>query len=61
MSVNVQSAKHPKWPTRVWRRLAALDAAISVSPTERLQKRIAALEQKVAAADEPRRRSDDNG
>jgi len=34
MSVNMQSTKHAKWTTRVWRTLAALDEAISVSPME---------------------------
>ena len=46
MSVNMQSTKHAKWTTRLWRILAALDEAISVSPMERLEKRIAVLEQK---------------
>ena len=54
MSVNMQSTKHTKWTTRMWRTLAALDEAISVSPMEHLQKRIAALEQKVAVGSEPR-------
>jgi hypothetical protein len=35
--------------------LAALDEAISVSPLEHLQKRIAVLEQKVGAGSEPPR------
>jgi hypothetical protein len=47
MNVNMQSTKHAKWMTRMWRTLAALDEAISVSPMEHLEKRIAALEQKV--------------
>jgi hypothetical protein len=34
MNVNVQSTKHAKWTTRIWRTLAALDDAISVSPME---------------------------
>jgi hypothetical protein len=55
MSVNMQSTKHTKWTTRMWRTLAALDEAISVSPMEHLQKRIAALEQKVGAGSEPPR------
>ena len=55
MSVNMQSTKHAKWTTRVWRTLAALDEAISVSPMEHLEKRIAALEQKVCAESEPQR------
>ena len=37
MSVNMQSTKHTKWTTRMWRTLAALDEAISVSPMEHLQ------------------------
>ena len=55
MSVNMQSTKHTKWTTRMWRTLAALDEAISVSPMEHLQKRIVALEQKVGAGSEPPR------
>jgi hypothetical protein len=55
MSVNMQSTKHTKWTTRMWRTLAALDEAISVSPMEHLQKRIAVLEQKVGAGSEPPR------
>ena len=46
MSVNMQSTKHAKWTTRLWRTLAALDEAISVSAMEHLEKRIAVLEQK---------------
>jgi hypothetical protein len=49
MSVNMQSTKHTKWTTRMWRTLAAWQEAISVSPMEQLEKRIAALEQKVGA------------
>ena len=49
MSVNMQSTKHTKWTTRMWRTLAALGEAIDVSPMEHLEKRIAALEQKVWA------------
>ena len=52
MSVNMQSTKHAKWTTRLWRILAALDEAISVSPMEHLEKRIAALEQEVSAGSE---------
>jgi len=55
MSVNMQSTKQAKWTTRVWRTLAALDEAISVSPMERLEKRIAVLEQKLWAGSEPPR------
>ena len=55
MSVNIQSTKRTKWTTRMLRTLAALDEAISVSPMEHLQKRIAALEQKVGAGTEPSR------
>jgi hypothetical protein len=55
MSVNTQTTKHPKWTTRMWRTLAALDEAISVSPMEHLQKRIAALEKKVGAGSKPPR------
>jgi NAD(P)-dependent dehydrogenase (short-subunit alcohol dehydrogenase family) len=55
MSVNMQSTKHTKWTTRMWRTLAALDEGISVSPMEHLQNRIAALEQKVGAGSEPPR------
>jgi hypothetical protein len=51
MSVNMQSTKHTKWTTRMWRTLAALDD----SPMEHLQKRIAVLEQKVGAGSEPPR------
>jgi hypothetical protein len=54
MSVNMQSTKHAKWTTRLWRTLAALDQAISVSPMEHLEKRIAVLEQKLWAGSEPR-------
>jgi hypothetical protein len=39
MSVNMQSTKQAKWTPRVWRTLAALDEAISVSPMEHLEKR----------------------
>jgi len=52
MSVNMQSTKHTKWTTRMWRTLAALDEA---SPMEHVQKRIAALEQKAGAGREPPR------
>ena len=55
MNVNMQSTKHAKWTTRMWRTLAALDEGISVSPMEHLEKRIAALEQKVWAGSEPPR------
>ena len=55
MNVNVQSAKHAKWATLMWRTLAALDVAISVGPMEHLEKRIATLEQKVWAGSEPPR------
>ena len=55
MSVNMQSTKHAKWTTRMWRTLAALDEAISVSPMEHLEKRIAALEQEVWVGSEPPR------
>jgi hypothetical protein len=37
MSVNMQSTKHAKWTTRLWRTLAALDEATSVSPMEHLE------------------------
>ena len=47
MSVNMQSTKHAKWTTRLWRTLAALDEAISVSAMEHREKRIAVLEQKL--------------
>jgi hypothetical protein len=40
MSVNMQSTKHAKWTTRVWRILAALNEVISISPVEHLEKRI---------------------
>ena len=52
MSVNMQSTKHAKWTTRLWRTLAALDEAISVSAMEHLEKRIAALEQKLCDGSE---------
>ena len=55
MSVNMQSTKHAKWMTRLWRTLAALDEAISVSPMGHLEKRIAVLEQKLLAGSEPPR------
>jgi hypothetical protein len=55
MNVNMQSTKHAKWTTRIWRTLAASDDAISVSPMEHLEKRIAALEQKIWAESEPQR------
>jgi hypothetical protein len=55
MSVNMQSKKHAKWTTRLWRTLAALDEAISVSAMEHLEKRIAVLEQKLWAGSEPLR------
>ena len=47
MSVNMPSTKYAKWTTRLWRTLAALDEAISVSAMEHLEKRIAVLEQKL--------------
>jgi hypothetical protein len=47
MSVNMQSTKHAKWTTRLWRTLAALDEAISVSAMEHLKKRIAVMKQKL--------------
>ena len=49
MSVNIQSTKHAKWTTRLWRTLAALDQAISVSAMEHLEKRIAVLEQRFSS------------
>jgi hypothetical protein len=49
MSVNMQSTKHAKRTTRMWRTLAALNEATSVSPMEHLEKRIAVLEQKLWA------------
>jgi hypothetical protein len=55
MNVNMQPTRHAKWTTRMWQTLAALDEAISVSPMEHLEKRIAALEQKVWAGSEPPR------
>jgi hypothetical protein len=55
MNVNMQSTRHAKWTTRMWQTLAVLDEAISVSPMEHLEKRIAALEQKVWAGSEPPR------
>jgi hypothetical protein len=55
MSVNMQSTKHAKWTTRLWRTLAALDEAISVSAMEHLEKRIAVLEQKLWDGSEPPR------
>ena len=55
MSVNMQSTKHTKWTTRLWRTLAALDEAISVSAMQRLEKRIAVLEQKLWDGSEPPR------
>jgi hypothetical protein len=55
MNVNMQSTRHAKWTTRMWQTLAALDEAISVSQMEHLEKRIAALEQKVWAGSEPPR------
>ena len=55
MNVNMQSTRHAKWTTRMWQTLAALDEAISVNPMEHLEKRIAALEQKVWAGSEPPR------
>ena len=57
MSENMQSTKHAKWTTRLWRtlNLAALDEAISVSAMEHLEKRIAVLEQKLWDGSEPPR------
>jgi hypothetical protein len=55
MNVNMQSTKHAKWTTRMWRSLAALAEAISVSPMEDLEMRIAALEQEVWAGSKPPR------
>ena len=55
MNVNMQSTKHAKWTTRMWRALAALAEAISVSPMEDLEMRIAALEQEVWAGSKPPR------
>jgi hypothetical protein len=49
MNVNIQSTKHAKWTTKLWRTLAAWEGAISVSPMEHLERRIAVLEQKVGA------------
>jgi hypothetical protein len=57
MSVNMQSTKHAKWTARAWRTLVALDEAVSVSPMEHLEKRIAVLEQKQWAGSEPTRRA----
>ena len=54
MSVNMQSTKHAKWTTRLWRTLAALDEAISVSAME-TWKSYRSLEQKLWDGSEPPR------
>jgi hypothetical protein len=45
MTANEHSAKQETWIFRFWRILAAWDDAISTSPVESLEKRVAVLEQ----------------
>ena len=47
MNENIRVTKPNIWMARVWRVLVDLDAAISASPLEHLERRVMALEQKV--------------
>jgi hypothetical protein len=50
---DIQLTKHDTWTARIWQRLVDLDEAISTSPLENLEGRVAALEQKVWSSSDP--------
>ena len=47
MNENMQSAERDNLMSRLWRTIIMWDEAISTSPTELLEKRVAALEHEV--------------
>jgi hypothetical protein len=47
MHENIRLTKRDTWIARIWQMLGDLDEAISTSPLEHLERRVAALEQKV--------------
>ena len=46
MPENIRLTKRDTWIARIWQILGDLDAAISASPLEHLERRVVALEQK---------------
>ena len=47
MHENIRLTKRDGWIARIWQMLGDLGEAISTSPLEHLERRVAALEQKV--------------
>ena len=47
MHENIRLTKRDTWIARIWQILGDLDEAISITPLEHLERRVAALEQKV--------------
>jgi hypothetical protein len=53
MNENIRLTKRETWIARIWQALGDFDEAISTSPLELLERRLAALEQKVWGSDDP--------
>jgi hypothetical protein len=53
MNENIPLTKRETWTARTWQMLVDLDEAISTSPPENLEGRVAALEQKVWSSSDP--------
>ena len=53
--MNILSSESDNWAARVWRILTVWEEAINTSPIERLERRVAALEQQAWIASEPPR------
>ena len=47
MHENIRLTKRDTWIARIWQILGNLDEAINANPLEHLERRVAALEQKV--------------
>jgi len=50
--MNILSSESDSWAARVWRILTVWEEAINTSPIERLERRVAALEQHARIASE---------
>ena len=57
MNENMESAESDNLMSRLWRTITMWDEAISTSPIELLEKRVAALEQEVLRSKEFRSQS----
>jgi hypothetical protein len=53
MHENIRLTKRDTWIARIWQMLGDLDEAISTSPLEHLERRVAALEQEVRGSSDP--------